>query len=71
MTVGPDGTPSAIVSSKPARLFIVLSGLFVTNALIPLLYIGCRVRRTYLGPATADRLHADAADPSAPRMGNR
>lgn len=26
--------PSAIVASKPARLFILLSGLFVTNALI-------------------------------------
>ena len=34
MTAGSEGTPAAIVSSKPARLFIVLSGLFVTNALI-------------------------------------
>src|SRR3989304_1272779 len=34
MTAGSEGTPAAIVSSRPARLFIVLSGLFVTNALI-------------------------------------
>ena len=31
---GSSQTPWVIVSSKPARLFIILSGLFVTNALI-------------------------------------
>jgi len=34
MAVQAPDAPWAVISSKPARLFIILSGLFVTNALI-------------------------------------
>ncbi len=34
MTAASEGALAAVVSSKPARLFIFMSGLFVTNALI-------------------------------------
>lgn len=56
----------------PTSLFLAVGTvnygykMLMAIVLIPLLYLGRRMIRAYLGPANADRLRTSATDPSGP-----